>query len=543
MIKQFTSQVLRYFHTLRHLKPGQTAGRLWAMVKLRMGTPALPSPPISLQGKLHAKIAFCEHDPWNTRADILKGKFCFLHQIESLGKSIDWHPRQKPLLWQFNLHYFQYLFLLKPDEQTCICKAWIADNPPADPVSWHPFPLSLRIIQWCKAGVNDGEIQKSLYQQTAYLFRNMETYHPGNHLLENARALIFAGCFFKDYGEAHRWIEKGVSIYMKETPLQILKDGGHFERSPMYHSLMLEGYLDILNILPDSFNTRTILMDAAQKMSDFLRSMTHPDESIVLFNDSTREIAAHPQVLLAYAKKLLNQEPQQKTVFPDSGYYIHSTPALFCVIDGGVIGPDFLPAHSHADIFSYELSIHKLLFVVDSGVYEYPSGKMRDYVRSTRAHNTVCVDGTDQAECWKSFRVARRFRPYDISFLAEGTSSRFEGFFNGYAKMLGDDILHQRSIRIEAERKSIQVEDLISGKGLHLSESLIHLHPEVSMEIKNNKAYLRRNSVEAVFTAHQGLLSFEDGWYCPEFGLKQKNKVLIVAAHSLPANLSYTLTY
>jgi len=181
--------------------------------------------------------------------------------------------------------------------------------------------------------------------------------------------------------------------------------------------------------------------------------------------------------------------------------------------------------------------------VVDSGVFEYAAGNFRDYGRSTRAHNTVCVDQTDQVECWKSFRVARRFRPDAGSFEKDGNSARFQGLFNGYAKLIGDDILHRRTIHFSGERQTILVDDLITGTGTHLTESLIHLHPEVTVTIQENQAHLARNQIKAVCTVNQGILSMEEGWYCPEFGLKQRYKVLIICAQSLPSTLSYTIRY
>ena len=94
------------------------------------------------------------------------------------------------------------------------------------------------------------------------------------------------------------------------------------------------------------------------------------------------------------------------------------------MVDGGPGGPDHLMAHAHADLFSYELSLFGERFVVDTGVYEYPAGPMRQYVRSTAAHNTASVDGVDQIECWDSFRVARRAAPNDVTWETSGKQAR-----------------------------------------------------------------------------------------------------------------------
>ena len=59
--------------------------------------------------------------------------------------------------------------------------------------------------------------------------------------------------------------------------------------APMYHALMLEAYLDIINLLKKEASD---FIETARKMSSFLTSViTHPDGLVALFNDSTHEIA------------------------------------------------------------------------------------------------------------------------------------------------------------------------------------------------------------------------------------------------------------
>ena len=69
----------------------------------------------------------------------------------------------------------------------------------------------------------------------------------GNHVFANAKALVYAGLFF-DGIEANDWLAKGMKILVKECNEQILPDGGHFELSPMYHAIVLEDILDLINI-------------------------------------------------------------------------------------------------------------------------------------------------------------------------------------------------------------------------------------------------------------------------------------------------------
>jgi uncharacterized heparinase superfamily protein len=536
-------RALLLFHTLRYSKPRQIFLRLWGLIKNRAGLIHTPTPPPTLCGALSPASAFLNHDSWNSREKIKSGYFCFLNHSERLGWPVDWSAENSPLLWQYHLHYFNYLHLLTREEQTQICLQWVRANHFGKGPAWHAYPTSLRIVNWCKAQLDDAELLQSLYQQAAFLYRNMESHHPGNHLLENAKALIFAGSFFAQQGEAHLWFERGLQIYRRETPVQILPDGGYFERSPMYHALMLAGLLDIINILPVAKH-ESWLSDAVKRMSIFLLSVTHIDGKIALFNDSTREIAPTTKSLLEYSQKLLGYRALKKDAFAETGYFMHESAHSYLIIDGGAISPDFLPAHAHADIFSYELSICGKAFIVDTGVFEYQAGEMRDLVRSTRAHNTVCVDHTDQAECWGSFRVGRRYAPYDVSFAKTGYRSQFQGSFNGYAKLIGDDIIHKRVVTCDDQRREIVVQDAIEGKGEHLVESCIHLHPDVEVERAGNGVVLRRDGIDCVIEVEGQTLTVEDSWYCPEFGLKEKNKRLVVGGKlKLPLSLYYKISY
>ncbi|WP_259057428.1 heparinase II/III family protein [Salinibacter ruber] len=531
-----------YLHTVRYLRPCQVFGRIfWPLRRIYARQNSSRIEEEYPRGRI-SENGFPSF-PAESFADVVKGEITFLNQKKELGRPIDWQP-DVPALWQFKLHYFHYLHGLPRSVQKALCREWISANPVGQEPGWHPYPTSRRIINWCKADFQAPDLQRSLYQQGAYLARTVETHLLGNHLLENARALVFAGCFFGEQGEAPEWLERGLEIYRNQTPEQILEDGGHFERSPMYHALMLEGYVDVLNLLPEDHPDWSWLAQTVQEMSEFLLSMTHPGGRIALFNDATRNEACPTDKLLAYARCVLDLQPERRSCFEETGYYIHGSDDAYLIIDGGPIGPDYLPAHAHADIFSYELSLDGLLFIVDTGVYEYEAGDMRDYVRSTRAHNTVCVDGVDQAECWDSFRVARRYPPRDISLTQKGGQSRFEGCFDGYTQLIGDQISHRRCIEANQSKCRITIEDSVTGEGRHTVESRIHLHPDVQVERSRDYISLERAGRDVRISARDSTVRFENGWYCPEFGLRESNTVIVLGGdYSLPARLRYSIRY
>jgi uncharacterized heparinase superfamily protein len=542
------NQARRYWRTLRHLKPQQITGRLLARAKRKIGVGRDVEVPSELQSELAPSVSFPEHSTKNEEPDLKKGTFQFLNEGRTLRRPIDWDP-EASALWRFHLHYFQYLPDLSEALRRELCREWISANPAGQQPAWHPYPTSLRIINWCKAAPREAQILTSLYEQAAYLYRHLETYLLGNHLLENARALIYASHFFGDQGEAPEWGKQGLEIYRTQTSEQILPDGGHFERSPMYHALMLEGYLDVLNLLgPIEENEKLSghLVDTARRMTGFLVALTHPDGQFAQFNDTVRGEAVSTSRLVAYAQEVLEYEQfPTSTSFEETGYYVYEDEDVYFVIDGGSIGPDYLPGHAHADIFSYELSIDRNRWIVDTGVSTYESGSDRRYERGTAAHNTVTVDGADQAECWGSFRVARRFPPSDVSYKHAEDGASFQGCFDGYASLLGDDITYERRVFIDALGQAIRVEDLVTGRGHHCIESRIHLHPDVKVEAREaDSIQLSRGEHLVHVSVDQGNLLLDTGWHAPEFGMRKETHVLVIKlSEELPVTCSYVIRY
>ncbi len=543
MLRRFrvTASILsKYYHTLRYLRLSQTLGRVAYRLRSRFFPTRLGRAPSHLVNHLSSR-SFCIHHPWNDSASLEQGRFTFLNRTATLGFPPDWEASELPLLWRFNLHYFEYLALLSPQLRLELCRNWTARCPFGHPLAWHPYPISLRVTNWIKAGVLEDEVLlESLYQQIYFLRRNLETFILGNHLLENIKALLMGWYIFRGQGESDEWRDVGLRLLRREIPEQVLSDGGYFERSPMYHALVLEGLLDLVNLAPELLEEEPWLLQYLRLMVDFAGSLHHPDGSLVLFNDATQEVALTPNQLASYSKQVLGYEPSLTSAFPESGFFVTRSEPFYLVVDGGPIGPDYLPGHAHADIFSYELSVLGQKVVVDTGVFEYAAGKMRDLVRSTAAHNTVTVDGVDQAECWSSFRVARRFPPEAVQFQETSEGSIFRGRFSGYRHLIGDDIVHQREIQTESGK--VVVRDVVSGHGRHQVESRIHLHPNVRASHQDDHHIELVWDGGSVTLAASTPILMEDAVYCPRFGERYDCRVAILRVNrELPTATDYRI--
>lgn len=421
-------------------------------------------------------------------------RFRLLNVEREVATAADWDAPEVPKLWRYNLHYFDDLGAEgargRHAWHAALIERWMRENPPGRGTGWEPYPTSLRIVSWIRFRLGGGPLTPaaldSLAVQARWMRARLELHLLGNHLLANAKALVFAGAFF-DGDEARGWLARGLALLRRELREQVLPDGGHFERSPMYHALALEDLLDLVNlaravpgVVPEE-DVRSWTA-TAQRMRRWLACLLHPDGEIALFNDAAFGVAAAPRELERYARALglaPSYAPSSGVhVLPDSGYVRVARDELVALLDVGEIGPRYLPGHAHADTLGFELSLFGARWIVDTGTSRYDAGEERRLQRSTRAHNTVEVDGRDSSEVWASFRVARRARPLRLHLEERGPELRIACAHDGYLRLPGR-VLHRRAWSFAPG--ALSIEDRLEGRFARASARL-HLHPDVSVD-------------------------------------------------------------
>src|SRR5690606_36555911 len=130
-----------------------------------------------------------------------------------------------------------------------------------------------------------------------------------------------------------------------------------------------------------------------------------------------------------------------------SGYVRLQQGPWMVLFDGAPVGPDYLPGHAHADTLSFELSFGTARVICNSGTSRYGLGPVREWERSTAAHNTVEIDGENSSEVWHGFRVARRAYPRDMDVGTEASPLRVSCSHDGYTRLPGRPI-HRRTVRV-----------------------------------------------------------------------------------------------
>lgn len=532
------SSILRYWHTLKYLRPVQFYGRLW--FRFHRPIPSLDDLPSRC-----SEVSGWKHPAEREPSLVAEREFLFLNEKGNLD-DIGWDGEQRSKLWRYNQHYFDDLNAMDARERRSwhrfLLQRWVQDNPLGGGSGWEPYPTSLRIVNWVKwassGNALPAECEQSLAVQTRWLTGRLEIHLLGNHLFANAKALVFAGCFFSG-DEAESWVARGLTILEREVPEQVLADGGHFERSTMYHALALEDMLDLVNVLQSATfgsekltaRVRAFVELCHQKiplMVHWMNATCHPNGDIAFFNDAAIGIAPSPANLRSYAERLcfVSSGTAEKSVsLPESGYFRLENDDACVLFDAAPVGPDYLPGHAHADTLSFELSLRGQRLLVNSGTSEYGVSDERLRQRGTSAHNTVEVNGTDSSEVWSGFRVARRAYPKSVSFAEAGDNKSISACHDGYRR-LSPPVSVCRTIDLAGD--SLTVTESLNGRW-ESAVARFYVHPQVSVEKSGSclVTFSLPDGHECTMTFEgAGKISVRDATWHPRFGVVVANRCI-----------------
>lgn len=542
--------ISRSIRTVSHLKPSQVFWQAWHRVASAAENPS------RFSSKGAPGFPGCRWEPLasflppGVQADdstnLSGGKITFLNLPKNTGWPPDWRNGDMPLLWQYNLHYFEWLWAFSGGSFDLSKRAvldWIENySLKKGHRGWDAYPVSLRLINWCafffgehrELTESDPVLEKRLWEsiwlQTEWIYGHIEYHILGNHIMENAAALSMVGACFGGK-DAVKWREKGLELLEEQVKEQVLDDGYHFELSPMYHSRIFYLMLTLFNT--GDVRIQSIIENILESMAFALSKTTHPDGQIALLNDSALGIYNTPRELFEFGIKTgaLDKIPEAVSgawSLSSAGYYGYTGADGFSIIcDAGNLGPDYIPGHAHADMLSFEMSIKGYRVIVDSGVYNYECGGARRYCRSTRAHNTVEIDGRDQAEMWSVFRVGRRGHVEDVRWEQSAGGFELSARHNGYRHLSGGSE-HTRCFAL-TDGQFLRITDTVAAKKEVECRSYLHLHPDCRCEIKNNNEVLVTYPAGKFIARFfgQGKLKCVESTYHPEFYLALKNVTLV----------------
>ena len=548
-------RLMRLYHTVKYLKVTQLFYRVFYRYKK-----------VKIKSTRHVPAwrSLNWHSPAYKDQSVFENGMVEFLSISAVVNQDIWNSPNMDLLWLYNLHYFDDLNAVNAKERESLhyhlINLWLSGNPVDKGCGWDAYTISLRLVNWIKWFCNKDSIKNkylaSLHLQAEVLYQKIEYHILANHLFANAKALIFVGSFF-DNDEGKKYLQKGLQIIDAEIQEQFLKDGSHFELSPMYHSIMIWDLCDLVNLAKILNITEMSIRvsswsDRIEKGLVWLEKMIHPDGEIAFFNDCAFGVGPNYSQLCGYAEYLdlsypkANEQLENNSLptvkfFESSGYAVADLGGGNRLIaDVAKVGPNYQPGHAHADTLSFELSLFAQRIFVNSGISMYGEGVERHNQRSTFSHNTVAINGENSSEVWSGFRVARRAFPkiLDMTNCIENGTVSIKASHDGYKRLKNNNV-HEREWIISNRR--LEIRDKIHNR-FDTASSYLYLHPDICVsKYGMNEIILTTENGECVKLCISGG-NFEviDGNWYPYFGQSIKNSLIRAEFNKSEINIRIT---
>ncbi len=424
---------------------------------------------------------------------------------------------------------------------------WMEQNPPGMGVNWlSSLEISFRVIAWIwsfhlfrgsKALTPDvfAEALKYLYAQGRHIEKYLSTYYsPNTHLTGEALGLYYLGTQLGFFERASEWRKQGEGILAEEIDRQIRPDGVYFEQSTWYHRYTTDFYLQFL--LLQRLNGDTLeaekhrkLVSAVRLLLDCQMHFTRPDGSTPMIGDDDGgkilpdssdksddfrgTLAAGAVIFERGDYKWVAGEVKQNVLwlfgtkgvlifdalqalkpvkrshaFEDGGFYIMrdgwSEDDNYLMIDAGEVG-SLNGGHGHADTLSFELAVGGRTILVDSGTYTYHKSKeLRNFFRSSVAHNTLTIDGKSSSEFGSIFSWDSMANAEVDSWISQDRFDFFEGSHDGFKHLENSPADYKRSILFLKNDYWI-MRDFVKTVGEHEYQQNFHFAPDANPAIES----------------------------------------------------------
>jgi Heparinase II/III-like protein/Heparinase II/III N-terminus len=188
--------------------------------------------------------------------------------------------------------------------------------------------------------------------------------------------------------------------------------------------------------------------------------------------------------------------------FPRGGYYVlgerfETSAEVRIIAEAGPLGYLAIAAHAHADALAFTLTVGGEPFLIDPGTYAYHTElPWRRYFRGTSAHNTVRVDGEDQALFAGPFLWLRHADATVEEFECSPALQVLRAHHDGYRR-LADPLRHRREWRYRPScgpsSATLTVSDELLCCGTHAVEIFWHFAPQCQLACEGRRVTAARD--------------------------------------------------
>lgn len=415
-----------------------------------------------------------------------------------------------------------------------------------------------------------------------------------NHLIGELTGVFMAALCFEDIEDLGRHKEKTWQRLCREITRQFYSDGVNKEQSTHYHISCYNCFL--LAALLARANDMPVLSsywEALERGAEFVAALAQQDFSMPSIGDSddgktillsdtnynqVQSLLATGAVLFcrddfrakarffdemsfwllgprghAVFRELKNSSSAIPSRFPQGGYYLLQADggaSIRILFDCGPLGFEPLAAHGHSDALSVLLWAYDQPFLVDSGTYLYEiESPFRNYFRSTRAHNTVCVDHLNQSEIAGPFLWSSKAEAFLEEWSQDADRVRVSGWHNGYER-LSDPVIHKRTVELDKKQQKITILDSIVARQSHEISIFFHFSPQCDVrEIRDRYWEIENQGKRIFFMADPGCLCRIvkagkeplGGWVSPQYDVLEPAFTLCCSAQ-ITGNRNFSST-
>jgi len=491
--------------------------------------------------------------------------------------------------------------LLDVDDGMALIRSWLTDmgvNPRGE--ASQSYTVGERISNLClfsrqKSGKWNSipdDIKEALRYKAKFLAHRLE-FLPGNltgnHLINNARALLLVGhsCDLKS--------ARVLSRAILTSHLKTIIDNQGFlrEGSSHYQFLVTRWLLEIRMISEElrDFETLNIIRYWLPKMVNacefFLVESSENHKEMVLFGDISPDCEpswliditnsplaqfddhSNSMLLTGWARLFedwIRDESVQWLNLPliDSFWYENVTNGWYrldyCdwVAIWHVDSPSGSPiaSHAHSDFGSPVIYLSGKEVLIDVGRFEYENNEMSTYGVRANAHSALLINGLPMVLSRRDHLLPTFYRDAhtDVSFKEEADLCKITIKHDGFKRIKGDIGWHTREFTFTEGR--LKISDLVEGTGEFLVETFFQIpallesiNDTTRVQLLNSDIY-RNNEVQFDMSEAAGKVDYligsdepVGGWRFRSFGEKESSVTIKLSSLvDLPFKSKYEIS-
>lgn len=421
-------------------------------------------------------------------------------------------------------------------------ESFMAANPPLRGIHYvSAMECALRLIALCHAlDLARNRLRQPaaiwsralalVMQHAGFIEQRLSLYSSaGNHTVAEAAGLVYAGQLCAGFPHAARWKARGLELLCQEAPRQVLGDGGGGEQAFGYLVFVADLYGLVAALLRHQGEAPPAGIEGAfTRARGFLAPILAAMGRVPAVGDGDDGHALAPWLRLAVPEN--PGASAGELSFAESGYTIlrsRDPAGSALLLDHGPLGlpPSF--GHGHADALAILFRRGGEEVLIDPGTGTYTGdARRRRYFRATCAHNTVTVDGQDQAVQLSAFMWSHPYRAELVRLERHGAGVLALARHEAYVRSAG--VVHWRGLALH-DSGALLVWDQLTGPGRHQADLHWHLGltatpSDAGWQI-GNLLFLDVQGAQTV-SLHAGETDPLAGWRSPVYGRFEQAQVI-----------------